>query len=240
MTGTVIVTGMVASADGISATVWLEAGSRRQGHPTLCRGGYYSPAANYLAEQPERIAVGIGHDGKAVGEVKYLTRGQRGLFAVCEVSAVAVEGFDPLYLSGDIEGRYSDNRFNDIVLHSVALVPRSASVGKWPAAVIDADLDKRDWPSRSEHRVMLAAAADYCRDRRRAWGPGPHLIADADRPTSPVPIEARTSTAFDAPITVSADVAGRIIADADRSECSRVPSWCCSTTASSSADVTPS
>jgi hypothetical protein len=138
----------VASADGIGATSWLEPGSRRQGHPTLCRGGYWSPSNNYVAEQPERIPLDIAHDGKPVGEVTYLERAERGLFAVCTAPAAVVECFDPLYLSDDIEGRYSDNEFNVIVLYSVGLVPRSASVGKWPAAVIDADLDKRDWPSR--------------------------------------------------------------------------------------------
>jgi hypothetical protein len=97
-------------------------------------------------------------------------------------------------------------------LHSVALVPRSASVGKWPASVIAADLDKRDWPSRSEHRAMLERAATYCWARKYAWRPGPHLIGDLDHPTPPAPTQQRTATAFAPVVNVTADVAGRVIA----------------------------
>lgn len=97
------------------------------------------PAAGYRAVQPARLHVDVDHDpGRTIGEVRYLERTGRGLWAVCEIDASTL-GDGPWFYSPEIRHRAG----HDIELRSLAVTRRPASIcldpiDAFPGTVADA------------------------------------------------------------------------------------------------------
>ena len=137
----------------------------------LRNSAYRCPADAYRPTQPATIPVDLGHRPDAcVGEVLYLCQRGLGLYAVIEVDDDVIDQLpDPVYLSGDLEGLWNEQTasYRDVELRSVALVARSATVGKDRARIVTGSIDDAHlyWANGTD-RALLAEARDYHRSRR--------------------------------------------------------------------------
>lgn len=175
-TTTAIVVGMLATADGLTATTSLTQG--RHG-PELRRSGYYAPADAYDVHQRAEIPVDVDHAGPPIGTVTYLEHRQRGLWAVLEVDDEALDEFGGrrFYLSAEYEHGSTGMTNTRIRLAGVGIVDHSATVGKDRAEIVDTTIEHRStWVHQTPHRSLLERAADYHASRR--YRHADHVIAD--------------------------------------------------------------
>ena len=93
----------------------------------------------------------------------------RGLFIVATIDTDPIirRGLvGPLYFSASADGRFDGLEYSDTVLTDVALVSKSATVGKSPVEFIDTTLAEGHWPSRHEYAGLLRRSRSDWRERR--------------------------------------------------------------------------
>ena len=170
-----LLVGQLGSADGASMNAHLDDRLELRYSAHTCRADSYRPT------QPAVIPVDVEHRGAPVGEVLYLCQRGLGLYAVIEVDDDVIDLLpDPVYLSGELEGLWNEHTasYRDVELRAVALVARSATVGKDRARIVTGSIDDAHlyWAN-STDRALLEEARDYHRARRGKLNERHHISA---------------------------------------------------------------
>jgi hypothetical protein len=162
------VIGILCDRDGLASTGYLAQGPLG---PEVRTRAWATPSGEVCEEQPSTIPVDYCHDGRKLGEVRYLERDEHGrLWCVAEVEAqpyVNVEVGDdvvpvatPMYFSVD---RIGTADYRDLILRSVSITASPARVGArslplqwWPGGI-----DSRSgWHTDTITRGLLNRAAE--------------------------------------------------------------------------------
>jgi hypothetical protein len=162
------VVGVLCDRDGLASTGYLAQGPLG---PEVRTRAWATPSGEVREEQAPTIPVDYCHDGRKLGEVRYLERDEHGrLWCVAEVEAqpyVNVEVGDdvvpvatPMYFSVD---RKHDPGYTNLLIRSVAITASPARVGArsqplqwWPGDLSD----RSGWTTNPVTRQLLNRAAE--------------------------------------------------------------------------------
>jgi HK97 family phage prohead protease len=169
------------------------------------RRAWSSPAAEYRSVQRKHIPVDRDHDGRWVGELRYLERNAGNLWAVAELDAepfvrVRVGGETrsveaPMYWSAE---RYSTPQDTDVILRSVAIVSATARVAARPLRWCEGDLSHRGgWHGLSELEQGLVRRAGEA-NLKRFGKPG--LVIHDETPVASDPARTLAGYAHPGPL----------------------------------------
>ena len=174
--------GPVCDMIGASAHTDLVQGPRG---PVIERRFQATPAGGVREVQPEKIPVDYAHQGRQLGEIVYLERTNKYLWAVAHINdgvtpavnarvagdLIAVE--TPMYWSGMFDSNMAGT---DTIIRAAAITPSPAQTCLEPLVWLDGALDYSDawkrWQLPDGYpRRLLERACHSHRDRKQHGGP---------------------------------------------------------------------